>query len=238
MSQPDNSEHLPDPYVPPEQAPIQPSPYVPPSGQSPYEPTPINQAPYQQPTYPQAPYPQAPVQPNQVKPERTDRELWKWIVFGILTLGIYDIVVMTELTNAANRIIQDGKRSMHFCLLTFVFSWLTLGIAVLVWYHRISNRIGDELERRGYTRMIDASDYWLYVVLPSIVFNVPSTYAALAAPDYIGWAQIFTLIGVIIPFYYLHKLIRAMNALCWDQNARIEQSQVAPAAQASPYYGA
>ena len=230
MSLPNNPQQpgsLPDPYAPSGQAPVQQSPY----GQSPY-----GQYPNQQPQYPQNAYPQTPVPQNPPQLERTDRELWKWIVFGILTLGIYDIVVMTELTNAANRIIQDGKRTMHFCLLTFVFSWLTLGIAVFVWYHRLSNRIGDELQRRGYPRMIDASDYWLYSVLPTIVFSLPSTYAALAAPKYSGWAQLFSLIGVIIQFYYLYKLIRAMNALCWDQNARTQQAYGTPVAQASAFY--
>ncbi|MCI1902132.1 MAG: DUF4234 domain-containing protein [Bifidobacteriaceae bacterium] len=127
---------------------------------------------------------------------RTDRSLLKYILFGIITLGIYDIVVLTETTNTVNTIISryDGRRSMHYLLMFFIFGWLTGGIAWLVWYHRISNRIGDELQRRGHDRLISASDYWLWGILGSLI--------------------------VVGPFVYLYKLFNAVNTLAWDYNQR------------------
>ena len=244
MSLPNNPQQPgSDPYAPTGQAPAQQPPY----GQSPYGQTPYGQPPYQQPQYPQTPYPQPqypqtpyPQTPTGQYPpqlERTDRELWKWIVFGILTLGIYQIVVMTELTNAANRVIQDGRKSMHYCLLIFVFSWLTAGIAIFVWYHRITNRIGDELQRRGYDRMISVSDFWLYDVLCNAVFTAPYTYFTEIYPNTVGWWYVLPIFSTIGPLYFTYKLFRAMNALCWDQNARIQQSYGTVPGQASPYYG-
>ncbi|MBQ8959225.1 MAG: DUF4234 domain-containing protein [Bacteroidales bacterium] len=67
-----------------------------------------------------------------------------------MTFGIYGIVVMSHIFKDINDIAtkQDGRKTMHFCWIFFVFGWLTLGIAELVWYHRMSNRIGMELVRR------------------------------------------------------------------------------------------
>lgn len=178
----------------------------------------------------QMPNRQVPYQPVPLRPERTDRRLWKYLVFGVLTLGIYQIVVMTELANAANRIIRDGRRTMHYCLLFFLVSWITLGIATLVWYHRLSNRIGDELQRRGYANMISASDFWLFDVLAGGVFATPYAYFNLSYDYAAGWWDGLGVLAVIGPCYYLYKLFRAMNALCWDENARrSQQTADAPA---------
>lgn len=149
----------------------------------------------QQGHYPQSPNVlptiQAPV--GQVN---TSRGLLKFVLLGIITLGIYDIVVMTESTNTLNKIANryDGKKTMHYCLMYFLIGWLTCGIAWLVWFHKISNRIGDELERRGHTRMLSASDYWLRNVLGAII-----------------------VVGV---FVYLYKFFKAMNTLSEDYNRR------------------
>ena len=85
---------------------------------------------------------------------KTNRGMLKFILLSIITLGIYGIVVMSSISSDINTIASryDGKKTTHHCLMLFVFSWLTLGIAPLVWYHKISARIGGELKRRGQTR--------------------------------------------------------------------------------------
>lgn len=147
--------------------------------------------PQQTPYQPVTPPIQAPV--GQAK---TNRTLLKYILLGIITLGIYDIVVMTESTNTLNRIANryDGKKTMHYCLMFFLVGWITLGIAWFVWFHKISNRIGNELQRRGHDRMLSASDYWLWNVLGA-----------------------FIIVG---PFIYMYKFLKAMNALSADYNVR------------------
>ncbi len=76
---------------------------------------------------------------------------------------------------------------MHYCLLTFIVSPLTLGIANFVWAHRISNRIGDELARRRIDYDFDADTYWIWAILGSLI-----------------------MIG---PLVYYHKLFKAVNLL-------------------------
>ena len=76
---------------------------------------------------------------------------------------------------------------MHFCLLFFLVSPITCGIATFVWYHKISSRIGSELHRRGIQYHFGAADYWLWNVLGTIIF--------------------------VGPFIYIYKLSKAMNLL-------------------------
>ena len=125
---------------------------------------------------------------------KTNRGLAKYILLGIITLGIYPIVVMSSISSDINIIAgrYDGKRTIHYCLLIFLVSWLTLGIGVLVWYHNLSSRIGNELRRRNISYQFGAGSYW-------------------------GWSILGSLI-VVGPFIYIYKLLKAMNLLSSHYN--------------------
>ena len=93
--------------------------------------------------------------------------------------------ISSEINIVASR--YDGKKTMHFCLLIFLVAPITLGIAGIVWYHRISNRIGNELKRRGIAYSFSAGTFW-------------------------GWNVLGALIG-IGPLVYLYKMFKAVNLL-------------------------
>lgn len=120
---------------------------------------------------------------------QTNRGLIKYILLSLLTLGIYPFVVMSGVSNDINVVASryDGKKTMHFCLMAFVISWLTLGIGVIVWYHNISSRMGAELKRRGINYSFGAGSFWLWNVLGALI-----------------------LIG---PLVYTHKLFKASNLI-------------------------
>ncbi len=124
----------------------------------------------------------------------TTRGLLKYILLSIITCGIYSLVVMSSISSEINTIASryDGKKTMHFCLLAFIIAPITCGIATFVWYHRISERIGNELRRRGIFYSFGASDYWLWSILGSLIF--------------------------VGPFIYMHKLFKAMNLLAGHYN--------------------
>ena len=151
---------------------------------------------YQQPQQPQQ-Y-QQPQQPGfapalQLK---TNRSLVKYILLSLITFGIYGLVVMSSISTDINYIASryDSKKTMHFCLLAFIIGPLTFGIGILVWYHKISDRIGNELRRRNIDFKFDASTFWLWNILGS-----------------------FIIVG---PFIYFHRLFKAMNLLAADYNVR------------------
>ncbi len=125
---------------------------------------------------------------------KTNRSLLKFILLSMITFGIYGIVVLSAVSTDINYIAgrYDGKKTMHYCLVAFLFSWLTLGIVPLVWYHKMSARIGNELNRRGINYNFGAGTYWGWNILGS-----------------------FILVG---PFVYTHKLLKAMNLLAANYN--------------------
>ncbi|MBQ0123181.1 MAG: DUF4234 domain-containing protein [Bacteroidales bacterium] len=116
----------------------------------------------------------------------------KYILLSLITFGIYSLVVMSHISEEINMEAspRDGKHTMHFLLIYFIFSWLTLGIAPLVWYHRLSNRIGEELTARNIDFNFGASDFWLWNILGSLI--------------------------IVGPFIYLHRLLKSMNLINMD----------------------
>lgn len=120
---------------------------------------------------------------------KTNKGLLKTILLSLITLGIYPLVVMSSVSNDINIVASkyDGKKTMHFCLLFFIMTPITFCIAPIVWYHKISNRIGAELARRGIAYSFSAADFWLWNVLGSLI--------------------------VVGPFIYLHKMFKAVNLM-------------------------
>ncbi len=125
---------------------------------------------------------------------KTNRGLLKFILLTIITFGIYALVFYSKVSTDINLIASrhDGKKTMHYCLLTFVVAPITFGIGGIVWCHRISARIGNELTRRGIGYSFGAGTFW-------------------------GWNVLGSLIGVG-PLVYLHKLCKAMNLLSANYN--------------------
>ncbi len=122
----------------------------------------------------------------------TNRGLLKLILLEIITFGIYGLVMMSHISEEINIIAarRDGKHTMHYLLIAFIFSWLTLCIAPLVWYHRLSNRIGEELKARNCNYSFGAEDFWLWNILGSLI--------------------------IVGPFIYVHRFLKSMNLINAD----------------------
>lgn len=118
----------------------------------------------------------------------TNISIAKYIIFGILTLGIYTMVIESQISGEMNIVASraDGKRTIPF-LGMLQLSAITLGIYLFVWNHTFANRIGAELARRGYDYQFGARDFWLWNVLGS-----------------------FIIVG---PFIYCYKKLTAMNMI-------------------------
>lgn len=128
----------------------------------------------------------------------TSRNLLKFILLNIVTLGIYSIVFHSVISSDINLIASryDGKKTMHYCLLVFLVSPITCGIAGLVWYHNISNRIGDELYRRGIDYKFEASTFWLWGILGSFIIVGPLVYIAKLCTAFNKLAEDFNIKGI------------------------------------------
>ena len=127
---------------------------------------------------------------------KQDRSFVAWFFLNLITGGIYGLVVTYFIVSDVNEICspRDGKKTHSYLLMVFLFSWLTLGIYPLVWWHGFSNRIGDALQSRGYPRMLSAGTFWGWNVLGSLI-----------------------LVG---PWIFDYKMLQAVNTLAADANNR------------------
>ena len=123
----------------------------------------------------------------------TNRSLLKYVLYCIITLGFYQFVffigISTDINTIAGR--YDRKKTMNYIVM-LLLAVVTFGIAMIVWYHNISNRIGDEARRRGISSDFSASTFWLWFMLGSLI-----------------------LVG---PFIYLHKLADTSNQIADHYN--------------------
>ena len=134
-----------------------------------------------------APNYSAPTTPANKLP--TSRSFIKTVLLSLITLGIYGIYVYAKIGEEVNMICSknDGKKTMNYWLLFFIIGPLTFGIGYIVWQHKISNRIGNELKRRNISYNFSAGSFWLWNVLGSLI--------------------------VIGPLVYLHKFFKASNLM-------------------------
>ena len=125
---------------------------------------------------------------------KTSRGLIKFILFSLITFGIYSLVFFTSIGSYANTVCsrRDGKHTMNFCLVFFLLGNLTLGILHLVWQSKVCGRIGRELQHRGISYRFGSGTFWLWCILGS-------------------------LIG-IGPLVYIHKLAKATNLMAKSYN--------------------
>ena len=171
--------------------------------QQPYQPVQQPQYQYQQNQYQQNQYQQNQYQQNQYQQPyqsmgpllKTDRSLLKYIIFSILTCGIYSIFFYTGIADDINRVAsgRDGKKTTHYCLMTFVLAPITCSINAFYWWHTISDRIGEEARARGIYTDFSATTFWLWQLVGAVLCGIG-------------------------PFIYIHKLCKVMNEINYSYN--------------------
>ncbi len=128
---------------------------------------------------------------------KENRSFWKYIVFTVLTLGIYDIVFFLPFSFDIDKVASrhDGKKTVNYLIVWFV-SIFTFSIAHAFWFFDVTNRVSSELQRREIEYKFSLSDFWLWYVLGG-----------------------FFIVG---QFVFIYKLIKAMNYLCKAYNEEQE----------------
>jgi formate--tetrahydrofolate ligase len=101
-----------------------------------------------------------------------------------------------NIVEKVNKVCKDGKSTMQFWIV-FLVSLITFGIPMLVWFHRITDRIGNELQRRQINYSISSLTFWGWYFLGSLLFGIG-------------------------PLVFIHKFFKATNLLNANYNERGE----------------
>ena len=125
----------------------------------------------------------------------TNRNMWKLMILNILTLGIYSLFFFIPFSYELDKVSppREKDKTLSF-LAAYILSIFTFSIVMMAWHYHIAQRIEEALSERGVAEDFGTGDFWMWYVFGS-----------------------FILVG---PFIYLHKLCKAMNALCEDYNQK------------------
>ena len=119
----------------------------------------------------------------------TKRGLVKIILLSLITFGIYGLVNICGIVKDLNKCRlghNETKKSMN-PVGVFFLAFITLGIVPLVWGHRLTKRMSEELEYRDIAYSLKVWHYWVFGLLLCET--------------------------VVCPIIYLHKLIKASNLI-------------------------
>lgn len=126
--------------------------------------------------------------PNRPMHLPTDRSILKVILLGIVTFGIYDIILSYHMVNELNMTASryDGRWTPGYFAM-WILSILTGGIYWFVWNHQYCRRLEEELRWRNCSSELTVRDFWLWNVLG--------------------------MIFIAGPFIFKYKLLKARNEL-------------------------
>lgn len=110
------------------------------------------------------------------EPVSEDRRLWKYLIFGFLTLGIYGLIFMWDMFRDVNRVcgyVENGDedRSPNY-LVFFLLSLITLGIYSYVWYYKQGNRIKRAGKAYGFEIDETGGTYVLWCLFGVFLFGI------------------------------------------------------------------
>lgn len=110
------------------------------------------------------------------QPVNESRRIWKYLVFGILTLGIYSIWFFWTMINDMNQACgyvedTDEAKSPHY-LIYSLLSIVTLGIYSIFWYYKQGQRLRDCGRKYGLEIDDKGTTYLLWILLGSLLFGI------------------------------------------------------------------
>jgi hypothetical protein len=135
------------------------------------------------------------------------RSLLKFILLGIITLGIYDIVFLYGWTKDNNRLCEGvGKDSPNY-IAVLLLSMITFGIYGLYWYFKMGDRLQQAAPKYGLSFQHGGTTVLLWMVIGSLLCGI----------------------GPFIAMYYL---IDHQNQLATAYNVRLAQGDAPEQPQA------
>lgn len=108
---------------------------------------------------------------------KTNYRWWKMFLLGIITLGIYPLIMNEQMVHDLNITASryDGRKTLSPMLADFL-AVITLFVFYFVYENKYANRLGRELRRRGINYKISAGYFWLLNVLFCFTIVCPLIY--------------------------------------------------------------
>lgn len=154
---------------------------------------------------------------------RTNRNLLKYLVFGVLTCGIYCIWQMIEIGKSLDELASNhAYRKTPSYLVMSLAGLLTFTITEIFWFWTVSTSIDDEGKYRNIKVYFTQPVLVATIAIPRILFIafvfMGMNNAQLGVIAAVAYALL--IIGGIIA---IPTIMHDMNALCADYNRRLNE---------------
>lgn len=154
---------------------------------------------------------------------RTNRSLLKYLVFGVLTCGIYCIWQMIEIGKSLDELASNhAYRKTPNYLVMSLAGLLTFTITEIFWFWIVSTSIDDEGKYRNIKVYFTQPVLIATIAIPRILFIafvfMGMNNAQLGVIAAVAYALL--IIGGIIA---IPTIMHDMNALCADYNRRLNE---------------
>ncbi len=105
---------------------------------------------------------------------KTDRSLFKYILFGILTFGIYEIWYLHHLVKDINELCrEDGKKSPGI-FVALLLTLVTCGLYSIFWWYRLADMLNTAARRRNMEVSINGGAMIACMLLGNFVCGIAS----------------------------------------------------------------
>ena len=104
----------------------------------------------------------------------TNRGLLKYILFTILTLGIYGYYFVYKMAQDMNTMCADDDQKTGGLIAFILLNIVTLGIYGVYWWYKIANRVYLNAPRYGIAVAEKGSSFLLWYLLGLLTFGIAS----------------------------------------------------------------
>lgn len=102
----------------------------------------------------------------------TNRGLIKYLLFSILTLGIYSFYFVYKMAQDMNTMCEDDDQKTGGLIAFILFNFLTLGIYSIYWWYKIANRVYLNAPRYDIAVAEKGSTFLLWWLLGLLTFGI------------------------------------------------------------------
>lgn len=104
----------------------------------------------------------------------TNRGLIKYLLFSILTLGIYSFYFVYKMAQDMNTMCEDDDQKTGGLVAFILLSFVTLGIYGIYWWYKIADRVYLNAPRYGIAVATKGSSFLLWYLLGFLTFGIAS----------------------------------------------------------------
>lgn len=103
---------------------------------------------------------------------KTNRGLLKYLLFSLITLGIYDLYIVHRAAKDAN--LADSSSKKVGGLIFFIFmSIITAGIYSFYWWYKVTEKFANVIRTSGAKPAITGGGFLLWEIFGSLIIVGP-----------------------------------------------------------------